>query len=176
MGYPSICVRHGKEHQRKEGGGWGRGKVKCQWTPRRTWFYILDPPGFWIIHPTLHFKQLLGQLNNYHDGSWNLSFLFLLGFQLSNYQTHTIAGDFSGTLQHMTWVQRTIPGTDAKLTERRWLRGETCDAFFLSKGLRWFQTYVWFTTRAGKFFNADLEPLCTVVCFCCNYFVTPKLG
>ena len=68
MSHPSICAWHGKEHQRKEGGGVGWGQMwNANEPPAEPHFTFWPPPGFWIIHPTLHFQQLLGQLNNYHN-------------------------------------------------------------------------------------------------------------
>ena len=48
-------------------GGWGGGKCEMPMNPPQNLILHFAPPGFWIIHPTLHFQQLLGQLNNYHN-------------------------------------------------------------------------------------------------------------
>lgn len=56
-----------------------------------------------------------------HVGSWNLSFSVFVKLLL--WKHPSLTGDFLSGLpilsKHLTWVQRTIPGTDAKLTERR---------------------------------------------------------
>lgn len=56
-----------------------------------------------------------------HFGSWNLPFSVFVKLLL--WKHPSLTGEISVWLpilsKHLTWVQRTIPGTDAKLTERR---------------------------------------------------------